>query len=466
MAITNDINSNFYQIAVSDADDRVWGITTAPGNLLISGGTAGQLLSATGTGNCAWTSSASSLPLNEFTHAGADTNAGTVTTFTLSGTAVYKQAAVYVNGVLLQFGEYNIAGTTLSVSRALTTGDIISVGPVSGGVISTTVNALSADIANVAISGGTIGDYLATSTVTGNVAWVTPPTPSPIQEFTAASTGTNQTFTLTNSNFTSTTASVYVNGVLQRSSEYSIAGTTLTLSRSLTTGDQVSVGPTTGAIGGAASTSLLAASTGSVAIGGGTAKQVLSSTGGSGTTWALPVALNAAAVGDVNIAGGTTNQALVATGTGSATAWRNMPAVFGFSAKLAADLNNFSLNATYSGPIPFNTVLSSSGTGYSNTTGRYTVPVSGLYNITTTVNIDLGGATMTASVIGLYKNGTLDRTLSQLNATHTAFVASGATMIPLTAGDIYDIRIVVVGGSSIIRAVNTFFSVYYLAPTV
>jgi len=291
------------------------------GNMYVPDGTAGQLLSATGTGNLQWStiSSSAALPLNEFTYAGANTNDGIATTFTLSGAAIYMQAPVYVNGVLLFSSEYNITGTTLTVTRALTTGDIISVGPVGSGVTSTTVSGLSADIANVAISGGAAGDYL-TATAGGGLEWTTPLVPSAIQEFTAAA-GTNQTFTLSSTVITGTNASVYVNGVLQRSTQYSIAGTTLTMIRSLTAGDLVTVGATTGAVGGYMSNTLSATNTGSVFIGGGTTKRVLSSTGGSGTTWALPAALNAAAVSDVVIAGGTAGQVLTATGVGGATSW-------------------------------------------------------------------------------------------------------------------------------------------------
>jgi len=60
----NDINSNFNQIAVSDASDNVWGIRAAVGNVQITGGANGQVLSATAVnGALQWASpSASSTP--------------------------------------------------------------------------------------------------------------------------------------------------------------------------------------------------------------------------------------------------------------------------------------------------------------------------------------------------------------------------------------------------------------------
>ena len=59
----NTVNANFNQIAVSDASDNVLGIRAAVGNVQITGGANGQVLSTNGSGALSWTSpSASSTP--------------------------------------------------------------------------------------------------------------------------------------------------------------------------------------------------------------------------------------------------------------------------------------------------------------------------------------------------------------------------------------------------------------------
>jgi len=50
----NDINSNFNQIAVTDASDNVLGIRAAVGNVQITGGANGQVLSTNGSGGLTW----------------------------------------------------------------------------------------------------------------------------------------------------------------------------------------------------------------------------------------------------------------------------------------------------------------------------------------------------------------------------------------------------------------------------
>ena len=119
-------------------------------------------------------------------------------------------------------------------------------------------------------SNGTAG-YVLSTDGTGNLSWAAGGSISSQArlQFTAASNGTGQTFTdVAIATFTNNTyANVFVNGVLLQTSEYSISGTTLTVSRYLSTGDNVVIGPTAagGTPTGAQGTSWTAA--GSIAVG-------------------------------------------------------------------------------------------------------------------------------------------------------------------------------------------------------
>jgi len=173
MADNNIINSNFKQIAVTDSSDNVWGIKAAVANVQITGGTSGQVLTTNGSGNLSWATSTAIAATNiqEFTAASTGTNQ----TFTLSSTTITNtNGSIYVNGVLLRTSQYSISGTTLTISRSLTTGDLLTVGAIPGAVISSTITDLTAPgTANVLIGGGTSGQVL-TATGTGNAtSWTT-----------------------------------------------------------------------------------------------------------------------------------------------------------------------------------------------------------------------------------------------------------------------------------------------------
>lgn len=135
MADTNRINSHFYQIAVSDADDNVWGIAANIGNVKIPGGNVGEVITTDGTGNLYWGvggGGGNIQPLIEFVApingAGQIFNDANLATFT-DGT----YASVYNNGVLLQASEYTIVGTTLTVNSWTNNGDTITVGATGAG---------------------------------------------------------------------------------------------------------------------------------------------------------------------------------------------------------------------------------------------------------------------------------------------------------------------------------------------
>ena len=108
-----------------------------------SNGTAGYVLSTNGSGNLSWVAQTgggggSSQARIEFT---AAIN-GTGQTFTNAGISSFTNntfANVFVNGVLLQTSEYSISGTTLTVSRYLSTGDNVIIAATSPGSVSGTL---------------------------------------------------------------------------------------------------------------------------------------------------------------------------------------------------------------------------------------------------------------------------------------------------------------------------------------
>lgn len=63
----NTVNSNFYKIAVVDGSDNVVGITAAPANVKITGSaSAGQTLTADGSGGLAWAAASSSAVTGQY----------------------------------------------------------------------------------------------------------------------------------------------------------------------------------------------------------------------------------------------------------------------------------------------------------------------------------------------------------------------------------------------------------------
>lgn len=115
-------------------------------------------------------------------------------------------------------------------------------------------------------SNGTNG-YVLSTDGSGNLSWAAQSggTAQAQIAFTAASTGTNQTFSNANlASFTDGTyANLFVNGVLLQTSEYSITGTTATISTYLNSGDYIQVAATgAGGGGGGGVTSFSAGTTG------------------------------------------------------------------------------------------------------------------------------------------------------------------------------------------------------------
>lgn len=118
---------------------------------------------------------------------------------------------------------------------------------------------ITADVANVHITGGATGQVLTTDGL-GGLSWAVGGSggaQQPLIEFPAPIAGGSQTFTdpLIATFLSAGYASVYINGVLLLSSEYDIVGSTLTVFTWLNVGDVVTVGATgAGGTGGGTGT--------------------------------------------------------------------------------------------------------------------------------------------------------------------------------------------------------------------
>jgi hypothetical protein len=201
-------------------------VNIAVGNIQITGGNAGQVLSTDGAGNLSWANGGTgggtvvvTQPQIEFTlsDASPNTSPGSNKVFSNSNISAFidnTYAAVYVNGVLLPTSQYTISGTTLTITPWLNVNDVIVIGPYGAGVggASTILPQIEFTLANASPN---------------------------------ASPGSNKVFS--NSNISSflnnAYAAVYINGVLQPTSQYTISGTTLTIPSWLNTGDRVTIGP-------------------------------------------------------------------------------------------------------------------------------------------------------------------------------------------------------------------------------
>lgn len=138
----NNINSNFNQIATTDANGRVTGITANVANIKIGGGSSGQFLRTDGNGNLSWTTA-------NLNPAGSNT-----------------QIQFNANGALgasanLTFDTANsvLSTTNLIANSGVTTANLSATGNVSLG-----------NVANVRINSGTNGQFLQTDG-NGNLSW-------------------------------------------------------------------------------------------------------------------------------------------------------------------------------------------------------------------------------------------------------------------------------------------------------
>ena len=272
---------------------------SAVANVIIPGGTAGQLLTTNGSGNLTWATVNTALKIQD---EGTEV-AATANTINFVGAEITSSAVGNIVTVNVTPGNIaNINNGTSNVTIALPNGNVVtSVGGVAnvftvsvdgvdviGNLSVTGVTTLSAP-ANLKITGGVSGQALVTDG-TGNLTWadaggsitirdegveltnatsilnftgagvtagilgniVTINVPGagssqPTIEFVAVADGPDQIFNdpAINNLTSNTQCSVYVNGVLARSTDFTVSGTALTFTRSLQIGDEITAAPVT-----------------------------------------------------------------------------------------------------------------------------------------------------------------------------------------------------------------------------
>jgi len=188
------------------------------GNVKITGGTSGYVLSTDGTGNLSWASQGggSSNISNGNSNVNIATANGNIT-FSAVGNA---------NIMTITGTGANIDGT-LNVSGNANLGNIVvSTGTLTNLVVSGTTNL--GNVSNVTITGGSANGYLRTDG-SGSLSWnALPTTTVTVDSFNGD--GTTTAFTLSVTPTSKAYTTVTVGGVTQYQSSYSVSGTTLTFS--------------------------------------------------------------------------------------------------------------------------------------------------------------------------------------------------------------------------------------------
>jgi hypothetical protein len=187
----------------------------AVGNVKITGGTNGYVLSTDGSGNLAWIAAA--VGSGNANVAGSNTqiffNDGGSNTLGASANLTFDKTTNTLAAT-------NITGTLTTASQP----NITSVGTLTSVTVSGTTN-LGA-VGNLTITGGTNG-YVLSTNGSGALAWIAQKTiTSSVNEFTGD--GTTVAFTLSIAPVSKNYTFASVQGVMQPKSSYSVTGTTFT----------------------------------------------------------------------------------------------------------------------------------------------------------------------------------------------------------------------------------------------
>lgn len=154
----------------------------AAGNIIISGGSSGYVLSTNGAGNVSWQpqSGGGGGAANVFANLAVDTftGDGTTTSFTLTkAPAGVNQVLVNYNGTSVLRSSFSLSGTTLTFGSAPASGSSIEVTTLgladpSGNVTFTGPNVFLGSVSNLHITGGSSNQYLKTDG-NGNLSFAT-----------------------------------------------------------------------------------------------------------------------------------------------------------------------------------------------------------------------------------------------------------------------------------------------------
>jgi hypothetical protein len=282
--VASSVESNLVIANSLTVDDNVT-LPQLP-KIFIGGGVNGQVITTDGNGNLSWTTvptggatppagSNTQIQFNDGNVFGADVeftynkSSNTLSAININATNFYGngQNLTDINGANV-FGVVPLAnisywsGNATSANHATEAnyanfaGDVVN--PYQANIVQVgTLEQLTVegiinlnDLSNIHITGGNLGDVI-TSDGSGNLLWTSRSGngqffSQPALEFTAPISSHNQVFSSPYiASFASGEfASIYVNGVLQDTGDYSITGGNLTIKRWIGTGDSVTVGAT------------------------------------------------------------------------------------------------------------------------------------------------------------------------------------------------------------------------------
>jgi len=102
----------------------------------------------------------------------------------------------------------------------------------------------------------------------------------------------------------------------------------------------------------------------------------------------------------------------------------------------------FSATSTFAA-MPFTTEQIDTSSAYNSTTGVFTTPTTGIYDISAIASMSANWSTNTSVKVGIYKNGSLVKYVP--NGVHSAgtqtVTGQVRDLLSLTAGDTVDIRV-------------------------
>jgi len=187
----------------------------AVGNIVITGGTSGYVLSTDGTGNLSWASQGGSI-------AGISNGTSNVNIPAVNGNINFSSAG-NANVVVITGTGANINGTANITGNVALNGSNVSLGAVT----------------NLHITGGSNG-YVLQTDGTGNLSWASQ-TSSNIVLNTFTGNGVQTVFTLTNPPTSEDYTIINIDGVSQLHSAYTVANANVTLSSAPASGAAIEV---------------------------------------------------------------------------------------------------------------------------------------------------------------------------------------------------------------------------------
>ena len=165
MPNNNNINSNFRQIAIADANDNVTGISVAStAGLVVGGGTNGQVLTTNGSGTLSWTTSAGGVTATN----GRTVMANGFTAITAAATSLAAGTQIIV-ATLPAIGTYDISYSVQYQTTGVLTAMAGLWNNTAGAAVTNSEITVTTQIAGTQLFGTATNRTLITTTATNTV---------------------------------------------------------------------------------------------------------------------------------------------------------------------------------------------------------------------------------------------------------------------------------------------------------